>query len=116
MSGDGYLAYHEFLLRFSIRPKPLEQAQSFDKQLRTALLDKFNNITDAFVGLDMDYDNRLNRTDFIQGFLKHKIWVCSPRHTALVLRLSTLPACPPPLHSPSLLHPLAVKRMYSAHD
>ena len=81
MSGDGYMAYHEFLLRFTIRPKPLEQSHSFDKQLRAALLDKFNNITDAFVGLDIDFDNRLNREDFIKGFEKHQILVSSPRHT-----------------------------------
>jgi len=66
-TGDGYLAYHEFLFWFPVRPKPLQLTQHFDQQLRTQLCDKFGNVTEAFMALDVDGDNRLSRQDLMQG-------------------------------------------------
>ena len=47
----------------------------FEKELREQLLLKFDNITDAFVGLDVDNDNKLKRQDFLEGLRKHDIWL-----------------------------------------
>ena len=47
----------------------------FEKELREQLLLKFDNITDAFVGLDVDNDNKLKRQDFLEGLRKYGIWL-----------------------------------------
>ncbi len=38
MSGDGFLAYHEFIFHFPIRAKPVAPVVAFDQQLRAELL------------------------------------------------------------------------------
>lgn len=73
-TGDGFLAYHEFLFWFPVRPKPLQLSQPFDQQLRAKLCAKFGNVTEAFMELDMDGDNRLSRDDLIRGLQKAGIY------------------------------------------
>ena len=65
--GDGFIAYHEFLFNFEIRPKAIYPRPLFDQKLRSAMLKKFGrNITEAFRALDHDRDNRLSREDLKQ--------------------------------------------------
>ena len=73
-SGDGYLAYHEFLFRFPVRPKPLQLTVPFDQELRSELRKQFPSVTEAFMALDMDHDNRLSTKDIMDGLATNKIW------------------------------------------
>eukprot|EP00960_Hanusia_phi_P012748 372507-Hanusia_phi.AAC.9 len=66
--GDGFIAYHEFLFNFEIRPKSIYPRPLFDQKLRSAMLKKYGrNITEAFRALDHDRDNRLSREDLKQA-------------------------------------------------
>jgi Ca2+-binding EF-hand superfamily protein len=66
-SGDGYVAYHEFLHSFSIKPK-ISQSSALDRAVREFLREKFpGSITAAFQALDRDEDNRLSKHDLREG-------------------------------------------------
>ncbi|KAJ1483232.1 hypothetical protein T484DRAFT_1801041, partial [Baffinella frigidus] len=52
VDGDGYLAYHEFLARFGVKPK-MRLAMSIDQKVRDMLKKKFpDSVWKAFEGMD----------------------------------------------------------------
>ena len=73
-TGDGFIAYHEFLFRFPIRPKQLETKTGFDQEFRIQVQKKFSNVTEAFTKLDINGDNRLSKEDILEGLQRNDIW------------------------------------------
>lgn len=67
MDGDGFLAYHEFLSRYGVRPK-MRTAVAMDERIKAAIRKKYpNSSMQAFAALDVDKDGRLSREDVKRG-------------------------------------------------
>ncbi len=65
--GDGFLAYHEFLARYGVKPV-MRQALSVDGKIRDLLKKKFQTSSmEAFQALDVDQDGRLSLLDLREG-------------------------------------------------
>lgn len=67
MDGDGFLAYHEFLSRYGVRPK-MRTAVAVDEKIKAAIRKKYpNSSMQAFGALDMDQDGLLSKEDLKRG-------------------------------------------------
>lgn len=70
MDGDGYLAYHEFLGRYGVKPQ-MRRAMSLEKKISTALSQFFpDSLQKAFEAMDRNRDGRLDKEDLKAGIEK----------------------------------------------
>jgi len=67
VDGDGFLAYHEFLARYGVRPQ-MRQAIQVEKQISTALQIHFpDSLQKAFDQMDQNKDRKLDNEDLRRG-------------------------------------------------
>eukprot|EP00960_Hanusia_phi_P053841 762476-Hanusia_phi.AAC.2 len=71
LDGDGYLAYHEFLTRFGVKPV-LRLTQGFERKVSEALRKHYSDsLHKAFVDMDEDKDGILRKEEFKHGTQKY---------------------------------------------
>ena len=71
LDGDGFLAYHEFLTRFGVKPV-LRITQGFERKVSDALKKHYSDsLHKAFVDMDEDKDGILRKEEFKHGIQKY---------------------------------------------
>ena len=67
MDGDGYLAYHEFLARYGVKPQ-MRQAMKLEKEISVKLANKFpDSLQKAFDQMDTQNRQKLDKEDLRKG-------------------------------------------------